>query len=271
MTSPRITSAQNPRIKLANKLHDKRQRVREGLFVVDSGRDLIRALDAGYELDYALYAPDRDAYAEASLEQLNQLGAKHLFEVDKSILAKASYRQNPAGIVAVLHQKPILPVTALPTDAKQILCLVDLRKPGNIGALLRTADGAGFDAVLLVDTTLDIYNPNIIRSSTGACFLGNIYEGDSHDTIKVLKARGYRTISTHLGGEASVFEINFTEPFALVLGTEADGLPDLWVKASNHLAIIPMLGQLADSFNVSVAGAIFMYEAMRQRQSSLQA
>src|SRR5262249_28719107 len=148
--------------------------------------------------------------------------------------------------------------------SRHILALVDLRKPGNIGALLRTADAAGFGTILLVDSALDIYNPNIIRSSTGACFLENIYCVSTEQALQYLRSGGYRLIAGHLEGTRSLYDVDFREKSALILGTEDTGLSAVWRDHCDDLVKIPVVGEVTDSLNVSVAGAVFMYEALRQ-------
>jgi RNA methyltransferase, TrmH family len=256
----KITSFQNHRVKLAQKLHDKHHREREKLFVVDYVRDLERALAQGYESEFILYAPGS---AEPDETALVESVSGHVYEVSPDILAKASYRQNPAGLVAVLRQKPAQ--TRLEDiTSRHILGLVDLRKPGNIGALLRTADAAGFSTILMIDAALDLYNPNIIRSSTGACFLENIYYVSSAQALQYLKAAGYTLIAGHLEGSRSLYDVDFRGKSALILGTEDTGLNALWRDHCDHLVKIPVTGNITDSLNVSVAGAVFMYEALRQ-------
>lgn len=257
-----ITSAQNPKIKLTLKLRDKHHRDREKLFVVDSLRDLERALACGYDVHFLLYC---DSLASADEQQFVRAQQAQVYSVPASLLEKAAYRQNPGGVIAVVRQKTTLNAANLPEQAgSRLLVLVDLKKPGNIGALLRTADAAGFNAVLLVDTALDLYNPNVIRSSTGACFLGNIYHVTSEQALDYLRAAGYSIVGAHPAGGGSLFETRFDPKCALVLGTEDDGLSRWWQQRCDRLVQIPMTGQLADSLNVSVSGAVFMYEMLRQ-------
>ncbi len=261
----RITSFQNPRVKLVHKLREKKWRQREGRFVIDYERDLARALHLGYVLDYALYCP---SLAPDGLPF--DLPSAQVYEVPREVMEKASYRDNPAALVAVLHARAPqtvddLRVALMSAASGPLLVLVDLRKPGNIGALLRTADAVGFGAVLLVDTALDLYNPNVIRASTGACFLGNIYSLNSGEALAVLREAGFQLVAAHPEGEVSLFSAVFQARSALVLGTEDQGLSEAWRRASDALVRIPMMGQLADSLNVSVSGAVFMYEVLRQR------
>jgi RNA methyltransferase, TrmH family len=266
-TYEKITSFQNARIKLAKSLQDKKHRERENLFVVDYGRDLQRALNFGYQVHTCLYCPALADEDEKSL--LQDIAPHNVFEVTPDLLEKAGYRQNPSGLLTILHTHPPLKADDLATLAPQpILALVGLQKPGNIGALLRTADATGFRAIFLVDISLDLYNPNIIRASTGACFLRNIYQLTSRESLQFFKNAKYSIISGHLNGTKSLYDVTFDNLSVIVLGTEDQGLDTIWETACDELVKIPMVGQLSDSLNVSVSGAIFMYEALRQRQFS---
>lgn len=267
MVFEKITSFQNSKIKLIRRLRDRRHRERENRFVIDDTRDLERALAADYRIDFVLYCPALASDDDRSL--VSRLNEAAVFEVTADILERASYRQNPSAVTAVMHQQPSLNAEAATTiSSDRVLVLVELEKPGNIGALLRTADAAGFTAVLLVDIALDIYNPNIIRSSTGACFLNNIYHLSRDEAVTFLKSHAYQIAAGHLKGTQALFDLDFSGPVAIVLGAEDRGLDDSWVEACDTLVKIPMVGQLSDSLNVSISGAIFMYEALRQRWPS---
>lgn len=261
---PPISSPQNPKVKLARQLQEKKYRQLEGCFVVDYARDLARALQVGYSVRYVLRC-DTLLTPEAR-EMLNGLEAQQ-YAVTADVLAKASYRQNPSGVVAVLAQKP-LPKLADFTPSKPLLAIIGVEKPGNIGALMRTADASGFEAVLLVDCEIDLYNPNIIRASTGACFLNNTFALSSAQAYDFFTQHDYRTIAAHLNGTRSLYDMSFTDKTAILLGAEDSGLPPFWTQQSAHLVKIPMHGVLSDSLNVSVSGAIFMYEVLRQRLHS---
>lgn len=260
-----ITSHQNPRVKQVRRLRDKAAREAEGRFLIDSLRDLERALHCGYVVDYALVTP--------SLLQgdPSKLGVANMFYVPADILEKAAYRDNPDGLVAVMKTPEDKGATRLETvpDAP-ILGLVDLKKPGNIGALLRTADAAGFHTVFLIDSRLDLYNPNVIRSSTGAVFLGNIFRLTAGEAQAFFRSRGFRVVGTHLEAAVDAYSLNYSRKTALLLGTEDVGLDDSWLPHCDEQVIIPMAGRLADSLNVSVAGAVLMYEVLRQLRGRIE-
>ncbi len=255
----RILSLQNPRVKQINKLRDKKGRESEKRFVIDYERDLERAVTCGYAIDYLFYCPALD-HNDVTLP------AAPVYEVSREIMEKLSYRENPSPVIAVIKQTQHKDVSYLhEISASYILGLVNLQKPGNIGALLRSADAAGFKAVLLIDIALDLYNPNIIRSSTGAVFLNNIYSISSATAIDFLHSKTYKIVAAAVEGEKSIFEVDFTQKSAVIMGTEDRGLDAHWLSQSSSRVRIPMEGVLSDSLNVSVSGALFMFEALRQR------
>jgi RNA methyltransferase, TrmH family len=267
MSRSTITSFQNSKIKLANKLVSKRERQKHNLFLIDYARDLKRALQCHYTVEFAFYCDVLATDDDKSL--LDTLSDSEIYDVSPELMEKASYRQNPGGLVAIMQQKKSLTVKdAEKIHSDNILGLVKLSKPGNIGALLRTADATGFDTVFLIDTPLDSYNPNIIRASTGTVFLDNIYQLTTFEALDFFAEQQISIVATHLDGTMDLYDFDFTEhPTAILLGAEDTGLEDIWVNHSDALVKIPMIGRLSDSLNVSVSGAIFMYEALRQRHS----
>ena len=254
-----ITSHQNPRVKQVRRLREKSAREAEGRFLIDSRRDLERAVQCGYEIDYVLVAP---SLLRGELQVLNETS---VFHVSSEILEKAAYRENPEGLVAVMKTPVEKGADTLETVPDwPVLSLVNLQKPGNIGALLRTADAAGFHTIFLIDSRLDLYNPNVIRSSTGAVFLGNVFRLTADEARAFFKSRGYQVIGTHLEAAVDAYSLDYSRKTALLLGTEDVGLDNSWIPHCDEQVIIPMAGKLADSLNVSVAGAVLMYEVLRQ-------
>ncbi len=259
----RITSLGNSKVKLIHRLRNKRGRQSESRFVVEYPRDIRRALQQGYELDFLLACP---ALAESQAKDF--LAGRDAIEVNPQILKRLSYRENPSGLLAVMKTKRARSLRDLNwSNLDTAILVVDPRKPGNIGALLRTGDAAGIDAMILVDCALDIYNPNIIRNSAGACFSQNIYQLNSEEAIACFKERGFQLIAADGRGESSLFCLDLGPKTAIVLGTEAAGLGAKWLQICDRRVRIPMVGSLADSLNLSVCGAIFMYELLRQRQT----
>ena len=252
-----ITSAQNSKIKLVNRLRGKRGRQQEARFVIDYERDLRRALRQDYQIEFILHCPELAPPPDFAEVEAHQ--------VSPDQLKRASYRENPDGMIVVMRSKRAKGLRELrEADIDQALVLVALQVPGNIGALLRTADAAGIDAVILVDVALDLYNPNVIRSSTGACFRDSIYQLSSEEALSFLKEDRFQIAAADVGGQRSLYEVDFRAKSALVLGAEDRGLPRDWVIAADQVVRIPMAGAVCDSLNVSVSGAILMYELYRQ-------
>lgn len=256
-----ITSAQNAKVKLVKRLRSKRGREAEKRFVVDYQRDLRRALDCDYRVDFALHC--------AEFGGRPNLPDSDIHEIPPKIMRGLSYRENPDSLVAVLHSKPSPGLAALElTRAALVVVLADLRVPGNIGALMRTADAAGLDAVILVDTRLDRYNANIIRSSTGACFLDNVFQLSGDEAIAFLRSRAFQILAADAQGDACIYDLAVQGRTAIVLGAEDRGLDPKWRQIADRRVRIPMAGQLSDSLNVSACGAVFMYELYRQRRAA---
>lgn len=263
-----ITSLQNSKIKLANKMVSKRQREKNQLFLIDDARDLRRALENDYVVEFAFYCAEYATPDDTAI--LEHIDPQALYDVPADLIEKASYRQNAGGIVAVLQQKPLLTIEDARIFADQhtvqhILALADLRKPGNIGALLRTADATNTRMICLIDSALDSYNPNIIRASTGAIFLDNVYNVTRDEALAFFQQQKLTLLAAHLAGDISLYDVDFaSQRTVTLLGTEDTGLDDWWVEKCDQLVVVPMLGTITDSLNVSVTGALFMYEMLRQ-------
>lgn len=259
-----IASPQNPKVKLVQRLRAKRYRQQEKRFVIEYRRDVQRALQQDYQIDFMLICPEIAGNDAAAFES-----AQRSFRVTPQLLKRLSYRENPTGIIAVMHAKASRGLVELERrDPQSALVLDDLRVPGNIGALLRTADAADIDAVILVDCALDLYNPNIIRSSTGACFGEHIFFLGSRDAAEYFERRGFQLLAADANGDATVYDIELRRPAAVILGAEDRGLSDFWRRRCDQLISVPMTGQLTDSLNVSVTGAIIMYDMRRRLQFS---
>jgi TrmH family RNA methyltransferase len=270
----RITSPQNPRIKAAARLRARSaERRRTGRFTVETARELIRALDAGIE-PVELYAlPDR--LENPAVERAARRGAE-LFEINERTLKRLAYRQNPEGLVAVLAAQPTLLEDwerasigeggAPEPGPEQAVVCSGLEKPGNLGAILRTADAAGATAVLVDRERPDLFNPNCIRASTGAVFRMPIVCAPPENLIEALRRRNLAVFALTGDGEADYVEADLTRPRALVLGAEDAGLDPRWREAADARLAIPMLGGAVDSLNVSTAAAVALFEAARQRR-----
>ena len=265
-----ITSAQNPKIKGLLELQEKsKARKKEGLFVVEGRRELLHCIAAGYEV-HALFIcrdilgdNDLDEIIKALDSQSTQVG---IFEVPAHLYDKVAYRGGTEGVVVELrcreHGLESLKVKENPV----VVVLESVEKPGNLGAVLRSADAAGVDAVIVCDPLTDLYNPNLIRSSIGAVFTVPVAAASSEETINWLKAKGIKIYTAQLQDSEWYYDTDMKGGTAIVMGTEATGLTDIWRKAADAHIKIPMLGRL-DSLNVSVSAAILMYEAVRQRNA----
>lgn len=253
----RITSAQNPKIKHLLALQEKsRLRREEGLFVVEGRRELEHCLAAGFQLDTLFLCP----------EICPDFAAARTVYVSKEVYAKIAYRGGTEGVIAEVRWKErSLDELLTGHNAPLIMVLESVEKPGNLGAVLRSADAAGADGVILCDPLTDLYNPNLIRASIGAIFTVPVVACTSAEAIAWLKANNIRILTAQLQDSAPYYDVDMTCGTALVMGTEATGLTDAWRQAADAHILIPMLGRL-DSLNVSVSAAILLYEAVRQRQ-----
>ncbi|MDP4207104.1 MAG: RNA methyltransferase, partial [Bacteroidota bacterium] len=184
--------------------------------------------------------------------------------VSRDVYEKIAYRENSGGIVALArprqHQLEDIPLSNVPL----LLVLESVEKPGNLGALLRTADAAGLDGVIVCDPQTDLYNPNVVRSSIGCLFSVPVAICNSSEAIEWMRTKGITIYCTYLQAAVPYHTVDFKRPSAIVMGTEADGITPLWVKAADQNIIIPMRGD-ADSMNVSTSAAVVVFEACRQR------
>jgi TrmH family RNA methyltransferase len=259
-----ISSAQNNRIKNIQKLIAKsKERKEQNLFVIEGARELSLAIAGSYVLESVFVCPGLFAHTDYP-EVLQTVPPSALFEVTESTFQKIAYRENSDGILALARPKShTLNDLNLPENPF-ILVLESVEKPGNLGAILRTADAAKVDAVIVCDPTTDIYNPNTIRSSVGCIFTVPIAVSGDPETLTFLKERKIRTFAAELQASQWYQNADFTGPSAIIMGTEADGLTAFWLKNADARIKIPMRGKI-DSLNVSVSTAVITFEAMRQR------
>jgi RNA methyltransferase, TrmH family len=259
-----ITSIHNPIIKQLVQLKEKsRERKKSSLFLIEGEREITLALKRNYEIEVVLYYPE--LFSE---EQLNNLTTQqiNLIEVSKEVYQKLAYRETTEGIIAVAKTKDLLLKNIVFNSKNPLILVAEApEKPGNIGALLRTADAANVDAVIIANPKTDLYNPNIIRSSVGCVFTNTIATGNTKEIIEFLKNNSIKIYCAALQASADYHTQNFTKPTAIVVGTEATGLTNEWLKNATKNIIIPMQGEI-DSMNVSVAAGILIFEAVRQRR-----
>ncbi len=271
-----ITSAQNPKIKNLLLLQEKSKARREqGLFVVEGRRELEHCLEAGFQiktiffckeiLPEGLLLPEAKKKADASGNN-SPSGQEILYiEIPEQLYRKVAYRDSTEGIIAEVEYKSLsLEDLQLPENPL-IVVLEAVEKPGNLGAVLRSADAAGADAVFICDPLTDLYNPNLIRASIGAVFTVPTVAVSSEEAIGFLKGRGIQILTAQLQDSSLYYDVDMRRGTAIVMGTESTGLTPLWRQAADAHIRIPMLGRL-DSLNVSVSASILLFEAVRQRQ-----
>ncbi|OIR06315.1 23S rRNA (uridine(2479)-2'-O)-methyltransferase [mine drainage metagenome] len=263
-----ISSLQNPRIKQLVKLRDRRPRDEAGVFLVEGYRQIRRALEKGVALTELYYAPSwfLGENEPALIEQAAQAGAR-LFELSREAFAKVAYRERPDGLLAVAPQWRRT-LDEIPLPAAPFLLVVEaIEKPGNLGTILRSADAAGCQAVIVCDPVTDLFNPNVVRASTGVLFSVPCVVEESPRVLEWLRSKGIRTIATTPGATQLYSAADLTGPLAVVMGSEQYGLSEFWLKNADLPVRIPMAGQ-ADSLNVAMATIITLFEAVRQRGGS---
>jgi TrmH family RNA methyltransferase len=267
---PVLTSAANPRLRAAAALRDRRARVRTGLLLVDGAREVARALDGGVTLVEAFVAAEAPADPElaALLARLAAIDVP-LIPVAPKLLGMLAYGERASGIVAVATAPDTsLPALRLP-PATLVAILEDVEKPGNLGAVCRSADGAGFDALVAAGGSagsVDPWNPNAVRASLGTVFTLALAVATTADVLAWLRENGLRIVAARVDGSVPYTEVDMAGPVALVLGSEARGLTDAWSGSDVTAVRLPMHGR-ADSLNVAAAAAILFYEARRQRDA----
>jgi TrmH family RNA methyltransferase len=256
-----ITSIQNPFIKSLVLLQEKsKARKQSGTFLIEGKREIELAIKGGYEIETLLFLPE--LITEKHLQDFHP--NIELIEISKEVYQKLAYRDTTEGILAIAKTKS-LQLSDLKLSKNPLVLVAEApEKPGNIGALLRTADAANLDAVIIANPKSDLYNPNIVRSSVGCLFTNQIATGTTDEIIAFLKERQINIYCATLQNSTSYHTQDYTTPTALVVGTEATGLTEEWRNAATQNIIIPMQGEI-DSMNVSVAAAILIFEAKRQR------
>jgi RNA methyltransferase, TrmH family len=269
VSAEKITSLQNPRLKQLVKLRDRRPRDEAGLFLIEGFREVKRALAAGVK-PVELYC-GADWFLggnEPALIEEARLSGAQVFDLSKDAFAKISYRDRPDGLLAVAPQwhRTLADLDDLLSLASRpfLLVIEAIEKPGNLGTILRSADAAGINAVIVCDAVTDIFNPNVVRSSTGVLFSMPVVVAGSAEVRAWLGAHGIRAVATTPAAEALYSDSDLRGPLAIVMGSEQYGLSEFWLKESDLLVRIPMAGQ-ADSLNVAMATVITLFEAVRQR------
>ena len=259
-----ISSLQNSRIKNILKLSTKaRERKEQNLFLIEGAREISLAISGKYVFDSVFLCPELFAKTDYP-EVIQSIPENILFEVTESIFQKIAYRENSDGIFALAKPKAHLLSDFNLPDNPFVIILESVEKPGNLGAILRTADAAKADAVIVCNPLTDIYNPNVIRSSVGCLFTVQTGIATNEETFAFLQKNRICSYAAELTASQWYQDMDYTSPSAVIMGTEADGLSDFWLKNAEKRIKIPMRGVI-DSLNVSVSTAILTFEAMRQR------
>ena len=270
-----ISSVHNPHIKQVARLEKRSEREAARLLPVEGAREVRRALAAGHVPVMAYICPEvagpEMAGVLAQLQELERSGRTRLFTVTPEVYAKLAVREGSGGVLLLLpYLRTELDALILPPDP--LLAVVeDAEKPGNLGAILRTADAAGIDALIACNSEgaagTDLHNPNTVRASLGTIFNVPLAEGTSAQAIAALRRRGIRIAAATPEGATLYTDADLRGPLAIVLGSEAHGLSAAWLQAADVRVVIPMLGQ-ADSLNLAASAAILLYEAVRQRRAT---
>jgi RNA methyltransferase, TrmH family len=253
-----ITSLQNSNVKYIVKLRDdKRQRQRDGLMLVEGWDEINLALASGHQPQTLLTAPE---LASRQIENVHT----ETITVNRAVFEKISYRENPDGWLGIFPIPKFSLDDLKLSDSPFLIIAESIEKPGNLGAILRTADAAGVDALLVCDPRVDLYNPNVVRASRGALFAVPSVETSNESALEFLRKQGIKIVAATPQAETDYTRQDLRGPLAVAVGTEDEGLTDFWLRQADVKVKIPMVGNV-NSLNVSIATALIVYEAMRQR------
>lgn len=262
-----VDSPRNTEIKALLKLRERRSRDREGLFMIEGRREVTRAVQAGVRITKLYLCNDMSAPAGMSqlVSELQLLGVEAV-SLSAAAFSRLSLRENPDGALALAETWSLEPEDLSLKDDPLLLIVDGVEKPGNLGALLRTADAVGVDAVFVTGSGTDLFNPNVVRASMGSLFARPVLHAEPGQLLDWLSRRGFRLVATSPAAHASYWDVPLTGGVALLLGAESDGLGMDWMEAADELVFVPMHG-LADSLNVATTGALILYESLRQRRA----
>lgn len=264
-----ITSSQNPKIKQLVSLRERRDRDKEGLFLIEGFREVTRAFENGIPISQLFYCPDYFLGENEPflIEQIRQMGSA-VYRCGSRVFRNLSYRDRPDGLIAIAPQlrrgladlPPIAPGTS-----PLFLIAEAIEKPGNLGSILRSCDAAGASGVIVCDRCTDIYNPNVVRASVGTLFTQPIVEATSAETFLWLQEKKVKIVAATPSAKVDYFDVDLRGPIAIAVGTEQVGLSEIWMHAADLKVKIPMNGK-ADSLNVATATTLLLYEVYRQRR-----
>lgn len=268
----KITSLKNPKIKAALALYKKSERDQTDLFLIEGYRELSRAVKGGVAIKMFFFCPELflGANENSLIEQIKEKKAE-VYECTKDVFQKLSYRDRPDGLIAVASQRKLslkdlekqLSQKAV-SKAPFLVVAESIEKPGNLGTILRSADGAGADALILSDERTDLFNPNVVRASVGTLFTQPVISASSEETIAFFKKMNIQIVATSPDSKLLYTEADLQKPLAVIVGSEQLGLSKIWLQKADIIVKIPMKG-VADSLNVASATTLMLYEVLRQR------
>lgn len=259
-----ITSVQNPRVKAAAQLRDSRQRQKQGRILIDGARELARAIESGVALKEIFLCREMLDAQDTQLWDLVARCGAEVLEVAPRVFEKMAFGERAEGVLGVALT-PMKKLDDIELPANPLVAVIEgVEKPGNVGAVLRSADAAGVSALVVADPRTDLYNPNTIRASLGTVFSMPAAAATSAETLDWLRGHGLAIYAARVDGSVPYTEADLRRPAAIVLGSEAEGLSAAWAREGITAVRLPMLG-LADSLNVSATAAVLFYEALRQR------
>lgn len=258
-----IESTANPLIKQIVRLKERRERKKSGLFLIEGYREITRAIEGSVVIEKLFVAPE--LFLGSNEQGLMSKVQGEIINVPKNLFSKISYRDRPDGLLAIAKQMH-LGLDALPKKKPEFFLLAEsIEKPGNLGSILRSCDGAGVQGCIVCDRCTDIYNPNVVRSSVGTLFTLPTIETSSEEAYQLLKNRGVQILAATPHANQNYTQVDLSGPLAIAVGSEQLGLSDFWMEKADLQVKIPMMGK-ADSLNVAAATTILLYEALRQRQ-----
>jgi RNA methyltransferase, TrmH family len=255
----KITSPQNPKIKLAQKLFKSRGRQKEDLILIEGYSEITLAIESGVIIDTLFYCP-----VLGKNKKVETIAGDTILELGEDLFTKISYRDKPDGFIALARPKRLKLTDIKLSNNPLVIVLEKVEKPGNLGAILRSADAAGADAVILADPQTDIYQPNVVRASLGTIFSIQVATATNEDVLNWLKNNKIPSMAAIVGAKLNYTQTDMSRATALVVGTEHDGLSKFWQDRADKKITIPMAGKI-DSLNASVSTAVILFEAVRQR------
>lgn len=261
----KITSLHNQKVLAVRKLYKSNDRKKSDLFVAEGQKEVERGFLSGFNARYVFYCSEITNSAVVEKIVSAETKRPEILDLDRSVYEKIAYRDNTEGILALFYKKAYSLEEMVPGENDVYLILESVEKPGNLGAILRTADAAGIKGIILSESRVDQYHPNVIRASLGAVFQIPVVVSDNEKALKWLKSNNIRSLAAALPSYNSIYTVDLKGNIAFVFGSEAEGLSGFWISNADDLFTIPMRG-LVDSLNVSVSVAVAVYEAVRQAQ-----